>query len=378
MFDWLRASKDKPVPSTEGGHSGYLSAPEATLDPNLFDGELLKGAARHAIINPLVRYLTGDLDLDKVTSWLRIWLAGSGITYQWAGNDDLDVMLGINRAKFDKANPAWAADGDDDLGAWLNGKLKSELWPTTADLPLGQHSYEVTYFYSGTDDIRRIHPYAAIDVMTGKWVVRPPQLPPDPAALYPQDWFEKAEADHQYTQYLAGRYRKHLSALQAAQPGSPGHINAGAALNLVTAQAGAMFDDIHHGRRIAFQGGGEGYMDQHNFRWQMAKGSGTIKALKEITGVRSQAEEQNQQELYGAKLEPAAELLRRAVAQQRKPNELRATELILDMNCGHTELTLGCECGDSVAAWWAERQAPHRGKPRQDGGGVLQCRLRSR
>lgn len=24
------------------------------------------------------------------------------------------------------------------------------------------------------------------------------------------------------------------------------------------------------------------------------------------------------------------------------------------MNCGHTELTLGCECGDSVAAWWAE------------------------
>lgn len=22
--------------------------------------------------------------------------------------------------------------------------------------------------------------------------------------------------------------------------------------------------------------------------------------------------------------------------------------------CGHTELTLGCECGQAVAAWWAE------------------------
>lgn len=321
MFDWLRAQKDRPVPSTEGGHSGYLSAPEATLDPHLFNGDLLKGSVRHALISPLNRYLTGELGLDSVTSWIRIWLAGSGITYQWdadRGNGDLDVLLGMSRARFDKTNPEYAAEGDDDLAGWLNGQLKANLWPQTSSLEFGDQTYAVTYFYSpgaGTD-IRHIHPYAAIDVMSGTWVVRPPKLPHDPAQLYPQEWFESANQDFKTAGQLANRYRQHLGEL--GPPGTPGHVNAGARLNLVAAQAQAMFDDIHRGRQVAFQGGGQGYMDQHNFRWQMAKASGTIKALKEITGVRSRAEEQSEQELYGAKLEPAAELTRRAVAQQQR------------------------------------------------------------
>ena len=209
---------------------------------------------------------------------------------------------------------------DDDLAAALNSELKIGLWPQTADQVFGQHKYEVTYFYNaGTGtDITHIHPYAAVDVMSGKWVVRPPQLPHDPAQLYPAEWFEKVDQDAHYAEQMVKRYRRYLSALQASQPSTPGYVNAGAALNLVTAQAGAMFDDIHHGRRIAFQGGGKGYMDWHNFRWQMAKGSGTINALKEITGVRSRAEEEQQQELYGSPLEAADVLVRRAVQQARE------------------------------------------------------------
>jgi hypothetical protein len=68
MFDWMRAQQDQPLPSTEGGKSGYLTAPAPTLDPNLFEGELLKGSARHQIINPLVRYLHDELGLQDVIS----------------------------------------------------------------------------------------------------------------------------------------------------------------------------------------------------------------------------------------------------------------------------------------------------------------------
>lgn len=320
MFDWLRAQKDQPVPSTEGGHSIYLSAPAANLDPNLFDGETMKLAVRTTITVKLVHYLLHEMHLHDVAAWVRIWVAGSGITYQWAGNSDLDVLLGIDRPKFDRANPDYASFSDDDLAALLNSTLKAELWPTTADLPFGGHNYEVTYFYNaGTGtDITRIHPYAAYDVMRNRWVVRPPELPPDPAQLYPKDWFDRAHQDAGNAAQMTDRYRRHLRELDSASPGTPGHVNAGAALNLVTAQARAMLDDIHHGRRIAFQGGGEGYMDQHNFRWQMGKESGTIKALAEITGVRRRAEEEAEQQLYGAKLAPAEELLRRAIAQHRK------------------------------------------------------------
>lgn len=318
LFDWLQAAKGQPEPSLAGGASGYLSPPSSTLDPHLFDGERLKPDVRNRLSDALVLFLVHDLHLNKPHSWLRIWLAGSGITYQWAsdrGNGDLDVLLGVNKVKFDKANPGFADYSDDDLAAALNDALKTRLWPQTAKMDLGGQDYEVTYFYNaGTGtDITRIHPYAAYDLVAERWVVRPPKLPHDPASLYPMHWFEAADQDVKAAQALVDRYHEQERALRASPPGSPGHITAGAMMNLVAAQAHAMFNDIHQGRRIAFQGGGRGYMDIHNFRWQMAKASGTIKALSEITGIQERARELTETELYGGPLAAADELVRRAM-----------------------------------------------------------------
>lgn len=259
-FDWLKATEEQPSPSLAGGESGYLSAPSATLDPHLFSGETLKHDVQSTIVARLVGFLVDDLHMRHTSRWLKVWLAGSGITYQWnagRGNGDLDVLLGVDRVPFNEANPGYAHYGDEDLAAHLNDALKAGLWPQTSHVMFGDQSYEVTYFYnSGTGiDIKRIHPYAAYDVMTGNWVVRPPALPNDPATIYPRSWFERAHQDTEYAESLVDRYHEQLRALQAADPGTPGHINAGAGINLVTAQARAMFDDIHHGRRIAFQGG---------------------------------------------------------------------------------------------------------------------------
>jgi hypothetical protein len=317
MFDWLRAAEGQPEPTTEGGASGYLAPPSPTLDPHLFDGDTLRPEVAGTIVTLLFGFLEHDLNMHSIKRWIKVWLAGSGITYQWdagRGNGDLDVLLGVNRVPFNQANPGFAHYGEDDLAALLNAALKAELWPRTSHIMFGDQAYEVTYFYnSGTGiDIARIHPYAAYDVLKGAWEVRPPKLPHDPAALYPLAWFERADQDSKYTEGLLRRYRAQVRALRAAAPGTPGHVNAGAAVNLVTAQARAMFDDIHHGRRIAFQGGGRGYRDEHNFRWQMAKASGTIKGLSEIAGIRDRAREMTETELYGGPLAGADELVRRA------------------------------------------------------------------
>lgn len=316
-FDWVKAAGGQPEPSTEGGESGYLSPPSATLDPDLFDGDTLRSDVAYKIASTLIAFLSDHMHLRGARSWLRIWLAGSGITYQWAaerGNSDLDVLLGVDWVKFTAANPRYAVLGEEDFASALNADLRGQLWPQTRDMPLGQHNFEVTYFYnSGTGtDITRIHPYAAYDVMKGLWVVRPPKLPHDPAQLYPRHWFDRANEDFEHAEGMLKRYREQMRALQAAAPGTPGHVNAGSALNLVTAQAQALFNDIHHGRRIAFQGGGTGYGDWHNFRWQMAKESGTVKSLSEISGIRSRAQEQAETDLYGGPLASADELVRRA------------------------------------------------------------------
>lgn len=322
-FDWLKATEGAPDPSTQGGESGYLSSPSATLDPHLFNGERLKHDVQATIMARLFGFLVDDLHMQNISAWIRVWLAGSGITYQWnagRGNGDLDVLIGIDRVPFDQANPGFAHYGEDDLAAALNNALKTGLWPQTAALSFGGQSYEVTYFYnSGTGiDINRIHPYAAYDVVGEKWEVRPPALPSDPATIYPRSWFERADQDATFAESLVERYHEHLRELQAAAPGTPGHINAGAKINLVTAQARAMFDDIHHGRRIAFQGGGRGYSDEHNFRWQLSKQNGVIKALSEITGILNRAKEMSETELYGSPLEAADVLVRRAVQRSQE------------------------------------------------------------
>jgi hypothetical protein len=320
-FDWVKAQQDQPVPTLEHGESGYLAAPASSLDPHLFtDNKKLMPRVRYLITEPLKKYLK-VVKLKGVDKWLRVWLAGSGITYQWAagrGNGDLDVLIGIDRVGFNQDNPDYAEMGEDDIANALNTALRDNLWPRTSAMDINGKTFEVTYYYnSGTGtDITRIHPYAAYDVLNYKWVVEPPDLPEHPAQLFPQTWFNRANADTDRAEDYVRRYRRAYEVLTGHKDEAARH-NAGALLNMVTSQAQALLTDIHHGRTEAFQGGGKGYTDWANFRWQRAKHSGTVKALSEISGVRERAAEDQQQELYGGKLAGAEELVRRAVQQHR-------------------------------------------------------------
>ena len=152
-----KAAAALPSPSTEGGSSGYFSRPEQTLDPNLFHGQYIRPEVREYIFRELSDW-AGRSHITLANSF-HLWIAGSGITYQWAasrGNGDLDVMIGVNLLRFEEDNPAWKGWSENDLAAYINEGMKAGLWPDTSQAHFGDQVYEVTYFWNpGTgNDIR--------------------------------------------------------------------------------------------------------------------------------------------------------------------------------------------------------------------------------
>ena len=297
----------------------YFDPPQDRLDPHLFKdagkGHMrMSSKARARLLQPLYRYLDG-IGLRESIRWLRAWAAGSGVSYQW-GNHDLDVLLGIDRVRFNKANPAFAGIGENELAAELDESLRSGLWPATRATDIDGGAYEVTYYYNpdvGTN-IRRIHPYAAYDIVNDFWAVEPD---PQPQVAYPQEYDELAQRDQDRAQDLLSQYSKSLDTLATSDPRDPTLINTHADIDRTADQASALFNEIHAGRRTAFQGGGSGYADIHNYRWQAAKRSGALAALSSLSAARRQERAAQETKLYGSPLKTADELIRRAELYRR-------------------------------------------------------------
>lgn len=306
------------------GHSGFFSAPSDHLDPHLFTGDHLRDEVRQYILATLENGLSRYVDLSGASEWLHVWLAGSGITYQWdadRGNGDLDVLFGVDETRFAAWNPEYKDIPEDSVAAVVNERLKSDLWPHTANVDFGGQHYEVTFYWNpGTgSDIRGIHPYAAYDVKRDVWVVRPPELPPDPRTLYPQSWFTQAGHDQSMATALHDEYTRLQGMLSSNRQGTPAWHNAGAALHFTHAKAKVLFDDIHTGRREAFGEQGHGYGDWHNFRWQQGKASGAVQALHEIVSLAHDQDAVEDTALYGGPVDAADMLVTRAMMRYSSP-----------------------------------------------------------
>src|SRR5690242_10497157 len=91
------------------GASGYFSRPQLMLDPQLFEGNQLHPHVRQAILDMFYNYMSSHYHNPE--RWTMLWLAGSGIGYQWnadRGNGDLDVLFGIDYNRFVQSNPAFS------------------------------------------------------------------------------------------------------------------------------------------------------------------------------------------------------------------------------------------------------------------------------
>lgn len=284
--------------------TSYFSEPESRLDPELFDGRQLKGWVRNGINEILFNFLNHEYRHPEL--WAHAWLAGSGVSYQWSASrnpGDLDCLIGLNYVQFRKANPEYSYMGDKEVGDMMNELFKESLQPKTEDW----HGYELTFYVNpGATDIRTINPYAAYSLKYDEWTV-----PPDPTQRPPKndEWDTVAEADARMTESISTRYTQAIQDMKMARD-LPSRRNAEVRKEAAEQQGVALWDEIHHNRRMAFSMDGAGYYDFHNYRWQAAKRSGAHQVLR---GIKNRViEEAGETNVYGTELPDTDTLIRRA------------------------------------------------------------------
>jgi hypothetical protein len=286
--------------------TSYFSTPSSDLDPNIFMGNRIKPWVRNNISRILFDYLA--VRYNAPAKWITMWLAGSGVSYQWsAARDpgDLDCLVGIDYYNFRKLNSEYAGLSNVEIAAMFNEDFNADLLPTTKDW----HGYELTYYVNPQSDIRDINPYAAYNLTEDNWTVEPS---PYTHAPYSKAWEQQAQRDYDFAMDLLAKYSSALSEIKSAT-NEAYRTNAERRLNLAVDQAVAFYDMIHSGRKEAFSNKGSGYSDFHNYRWQAGKKSGVVQALRAIKNYKDTTEKENQLETYGVELPNARTLIRRAI-----------------------------------------------------------------
>ena len=299
-----------PAPGMQRGSSSFFTTPTQGLDPNLFEGDQMLPGVREWIARTGYDFL--NTRYKGAHTWATIWVAGSGVTYQWSAArspGDLDVLVGVKTQSFKQHNPEFKGTSDTEIAHHVTDTFRV-LGKQTEQQHIGEGVYEVTWYVNpGAADIRDIHPYAAYDVTHNRWTVRPPDLPGDwGTGYFPHDWWQIIGREKKHAHEIIGEFlgaRQHyLMSTDDAQ-----RRNAATSLDYAAVQAQVFFDDIHDNRRLAFSPQGNGYSDWHNFRWQAHKRNGVIPALHAIAALRKTALEESEEGTYGHRLATSEQAL---------------------------------------------------------------------
>lgn len=116
------------------GSTSYWSAPEKALDPNLFTGMRIRPQVRTAILRLV--HETLDRHFYGGTDWCTVWIAGSGASYQWAAArdpGDLDILIGVDYARFRRLNPDYMQISDTEISEVINDIFRTEVMPHTTN-----------------------------------------------------------------------------------------------------------------------------------------------------------------------------------------------------------------------------------------------------
>lgn len=292
--------------------TSYFSKPETELDSRLFVGTTLRPWVRNGIRRLLFEHLV--VRYTSPERWVSMWLAGSGVSYQWSASrdpGDLDCLVGINYPVFRQYNQEYVGLSDEEIAKMLNEGFYDSLMPKTKNW----EGYELTYYVNPQSDIKDINPYAAYDLISDSWTVFPDKSPELP---YSRSWEQRAKKDYDTALELVSRYTQALSDVRSSASNPAYRINAEKKLQTVVDQAVAFYEDIHAGRKVAFSKIGGGYSDFNNYRWQAGKRSGAVHALKAIKEYKDLNEEEKQLDTYGIELPDTETLIRRA-ATNKKP-----------------------------------------------------------
>lgn len=224
-----------------------LFGPTYGLDTRLWDGEQLKAAVRASVIRQFTEFCDRHGYRDW-PHWARIVFFGSEAS-EWTapdrhGNNDFDLSIGIHYFSFRLHNHADLYTSDADIAARFTQEMHAELNDPQHRFPGVEGVYDQTWFANLQGwDIAEIRPYAAYEVVTDQWLVRPPHLP---------DWSIK---DFPEGPGLAEEVRGIVEAAEGilAMP-EPYRTQNGA----------AFWEFVHANRSDAFGPQGEGWWDPRN------------------------------------------------------------------------------------------------------------------
>ena len=124
--------------AVQGTETSYFSRPEAQLDPSIFHGTRMHADVRQWILSTVIGFLSQKY-VDP-ESWVRVWLAGSAASYQWAASrepGDLDVLLGVDYVRFRQANPTFSQLSDSEIARMMNADFHDELQPSISSVEFG-------------------------------------------------------------------------------------------------------------------------------------------------------------------------------------------------------------------------------------------------
>lgn len=307
--------------SIHDSSTSYFSEPESGLDPSIFEGVRMRPHVRHWILSTVLSFLSDSYTHPE--TWMSIWVAGSGVSYQWAADrdpGDLDVMLGIDYVEFRHANPAYSGLSDSDVSTMLNQKMFAELYPELDGVSFGGSNFEVTVYVNAgvsadRDGILFIRPYAAYDVARDEWAVAPD---PHPMVRVHPSWHVSVETDRARGQNIVDHYGRAL--MEIRNSSNPAHrVNAEHNFGIALDAASALYDEIHAGRRAAFGPAGLGYADYSNYRWQSGKQSGVVQTMRRLKDYQTSSKNRDDFETYGMELPDTDTLIRRA-STYRQPD----------------------------------------------------------
>lgn len=292
------------------GSTSYFSSPSSDLDPHLFEGTHLRPWVRNNILRMLFEHLA--VMYQEPHRWVSAWLAGSGVSYQWESTrqpGDLDCLVGIDYVSFRRLNYDYAGMSDDEIAAMFNEDFYKDLMPQTSNW----EGYELTYYVNPQSNIVDINPYAAYDLINDSWTVEPSKAQNPP---YSRVWEQRTQKDVDTATEMVKRYSQARNDYKNSSGNEPNRVNAERKLQAAMDQAVAFYDDIHHGRNIAFSKTGAGYADYNNYRWQAGKQSGIVQALKMIKDHSTAAKESRDLELYGVEMPSPETLIRRTISRR--------------------------------------------------------------
>lgn len=231
------------------------------LDHRLWDADQkLKPEVRTYILQSIAKMWAGKY--AEWGRWARVYFAGSEAS-EWTsdtleGNNDFDVLIGVDYGKFRKANPAYADMSNQEITDQMNQGFRPYNGPVILTIdglnygPFDRTTYvNVGFDDHGTYDLRVIKPYAAYDVTENRWLVKSPHLPHWSLSELPTTVQKVLRA----TDTLA------RDVLKLPEPER-------------TQQAAALFDAWHSDRSRAFGPNGEGWWDIANLREKWLDQSG--------------------------------------------------------------------------------------------------------